>query len=194
MHKTLTHTLAVMAALPVVGLALGRRGAEARGPELPPAKSTAAVKEVVDLLTAKHLTAFATHNGDANKFVAALLVPGAELFVVGATYDRPGDLDYEIEHGDFTSTYEDLRSGVIAHDRVIVEDMGPNGIVPTPKKNEQFDTITIGTEKHTFDGNFAEPNHHDAHKMAYDDYVKAYTDADDRYTQLLTALIGALKK
>jgi hypothetical protein len=167
--------------------------------DFPPAKSAVAVKELVGLLDAKQLTAFAAHDGDPYKFVAVMYVPGVQMFGVSARYDRPGDLDYFLDHKDFKSAYDYLRSSGDATDRFIVDDAECNGLVPQPKRSQPNDDAVFGTTRKTLDGVFvdpkhADPKHPDATKPSFDDYLKTFTDADEQYTHILAVLIEQLKK
>ena len=166
----------------------------ARSVDFPAAKSAVAVKELISLLDAKQLGTFAAKDSDPYKFVAAMYVPGVQMFGVAATYDRAGDIDYFLDHKDFKSAYESLRSSTYSRDKFIAEDAECNGLVPQPKKSEPNDDALLGLTRRTFDGVFADPKHPDPKKPSFDDYLKAFTDADERYTHVLTVLIDELKK
>ena len=45
-----------------------------------------------------------------------------------------------------------------------------------------------------FDGDFADPRRRNQKKISQDEYLKAFSAADERYTRLLTILIEELKK
>jgi hypothetical protein len=147
--------------------------------DLPPAKSPEAVKALAALLDARKLTAYAAHDGDSYKFVAVLYAPGVQMLGIAATYE---------------TAYADLRSGIYSKDKFMVEDLQCNGLVAQPKKGAPQDTATRGTERRVFDGLFNEPNRNDPKKVPYDVYAKAFADADDQYTHILTVITDALKK
>jgi hypothetical protein len=166
----------------------------ARFADLPPAKSPDAVKALAALLDEKKLTAFAAHDGDAYKFVAVLYAPRVQMLAISATYERAGDIDYYIDHKTYETAFADLRSGIYAKDKVLVEDLQCNGLVGQPKKGAPQDTVTIGTERHVFDGLFSDPNKTERGKAPYDVYAKAFADADERYMHILTVITDAVKK
>ena len=166
----------------------------ARSADFPAAKSAIAVKELIALLDARKLDAFAAGDSDPHKFVAAMYVPGVQMFGVAATSDRAGDMEYFLSHKDFKSAYESLRASAYSKDGFIVDDAECNGLVPQPRKSQPNDDAVIGTARRTFDGVFADPKHPDPNKPTFDEYVKAYVDADERYTHVLTVLVEALKK
>jgi len=166
----------------------------ARSADFPPAKSAVAVKELIALLDARKLDAFAAGDSDPHKFVAAMYVPGEQMFGVSATSERAGDMEYFLGHKDYKSAYESLRSSAYSKDGFIADDAECNGLVALPKKSEPNDDAVVGTIRRTFDGVFADPKHPDPNKPSFDEYLKAYTDADERYTHVLTVLIDELKK
>ncbi len=160
----------------------------------PPATSAAPVKELVSLLQSKKLEAYAVRDAsDATRFVAVLLVPGVQLMLVSAGYERPTDVEYRIYTKDFMNAYMDLNSSVLAKDKVFFEDRLCDGLLVMPT-NGVDDAVTIGTDKQAFDGEFADPKKKKDKKISQADYLKAYTEADARYTKLLTMLLDGLKK
>jgi hypothetical protein len=166
----------------------------ARSADFPAAKSAAAVKEFIAALAARQLDTFAAEDADPHKFVAAMYVPGVQMFGVATTSDRAGDIEYFLSHKDFKSAYESLRSSAYSTDGFIVDDAECNGLVAEPKKSQPNDDVVLGTTRRTFDGVFADPKHPDPKKPSFDEYLKAYADADERYTHVLTVLTEALKK
>ena len=146
-------------------------------------------------LQAKKLEAFAVKDSTENgRFIAVLLVPGVQLLVVSAAYDPPSDMEYRIRERDYMTAYQDLNQSIYAKDKVFVEDAYCDGLSAKPA-NGITDSVTIGTKKSVFDGQFADPKKKpDPKKISQDDYFKAFTDADARYTHFLTMLIEGLKK
>jgi hypothetical protein len=162
--------------------------------DFPPAKSAAAVKELIPLLDAHKLDTFGVKDPDGQHYVAVKYVAGLQMFAVSAATDRPGDLEYFLEHKDFASAYESLRSSTASKDRFIVDDAECNGLVPQPKRSQPNDDAIFDVTRKTFDGVFTDSKHPDPKKPAFDEYLKSFTDADDRYTHILTLIIGELKK
>ena len=55
--------------------------------------------------------------------------------------------------------------------------------------------VTIGTAKRVFNGDYTDPKKKpDPKKLSLEDYVKAYSEADAKYTSLVTMLLDELKK
>ncbi|MFI5177722.1 MAG: hypothetical protein ACHQO8_04130 [Vicinamibacterales bacterium] len=167
--------------------------AGAQAPSIDPI-SPARAKELVSLLQSKKLEAFAVKDSSAaGRFVAVLLVPNVQLMVVSAGYERPSDVEYAIYTKDYMRAYVDLNSSVLSKDKVFVEDALCDGLKPGPSGGVS-DAITSGTEKHVFDGDFADPKKRNQKKISQEDYVKAFSAADAKYTQFLTMLLDELKK
>jgi hypothetical protein len=163
--------------------------------DFPEAKSAAAAKELAALLDSKKLDGYAAKDGAVTKWVAVSYAPGERMLAVAMTYDRPGDLEYFFNQKDFGSIYRTLRAAAFTStDGFIVDDAQANGLVPQPKKNQPDDDVLFGSVRKTFDGVFNEPKKTDPKKPSFDDYLKTFTDADERYTHILTVITGELKK
>ena len=119
--------------------------------------------------------------------------PGVQLLLVTASYERPTDIEYRIYQKDYTGAYADLKSGTMSKDRTFFEDMLGDGLQPVPAKNQIGDAVTVGTEKRVFDGDF-DPKNKNPKKISQDDYVKAFSSADETYARLIGALLTELKK
>jgi hypothetical protein len=177
-----------------VVVSLGSARPLARFVDFPPAKSAVAVKELIPLLDAHKMDVFGSMDPDGQHIVAVKYVAGLQMFAVSATTERPGDLAYFLEHKDFASVYESLRSSAASKDRFVVDDAECNGLVPQPKRSQPNDDVILDGARKTFDGFFTDPKHPDPKKPVFDDYLKTFQDADERYTHILTVVIGELKK
>src|SRR5688572_19009752 len=116
----------------------------AQGPAAPPTPTSAtAAKEVVSLLQARKLDAFAVRDeASAGHFIAVLNVPGVQLMVVSAIYKQPSHIDYRLYHKDYMAAYQDLRSGILVDNRVLIDDIGGDGLLPIPRKDTGRDSFT----------------------------------------------------
>ena len=170
--------------------------AQKNQPAGPAAKSAGPVKELVGLLEAKKLTSFLVKDPAADsRFIAVLHIPGTQLLVVAANYEGSTDMEYFLYSKEFMRAYQDLNASVHSKDKVFVEDLVEDGLKAVPAKDEAADSITIGGSRRAFDGDFADPKRRNqANKISQDDYLKAYSEADETYTKLLGALIEGLKK
>lgn len=181
----------------MVGMASGTLlAAQKNQPVGPPAKSAAPVKELVGLLEAKKLTSFLVKDpAGESRFIAVLLIPGTQLLVVAANYEGSTDMEYFLYSKEFMRAYQDLNASIHSKNKVFVEDLIANGLKAIPGKDEAPDSMTVGGSRRAFDGDFADPKRRNQqNKISQDDYLKAYSEADEAYTKLLGALIEGLKK
>ena len=71
---------------------------------------------------------------------------------------------------------------------MFIEDPGADGIRAKREENQAFDQCEIGGKRMMFNGDWK------AQKLSEDEYMKAYSAADDRYSQILSALLAQAKK
>jgi hypothetical protein len=151
-------------------------------------KSAAVAKELAAALDAAKLDAIAAQDPSApDAFVGALYFPGVQLLVVSAKYAAPQAMTEQLAKKNYRDVYLDLFSASVAGTRVSVTDLGANGLVAEPGRNEPFDTFD-GGKSMSFDGNW------DEQKISEEEYKKAFAAADERYAQMLTALLAQVKK
>ena len=67
------------------------------------------------------------------------------------------------------------------------EDIGADGLRATRDGN-RIDSVEAAGKRTTFDGDW------DKQKLTEAEYMKIHAGADDRYSQMLTALLAQLKK
>ena len=147
----------VWSAAVAVGLIAGATGsATAQQALAPAATSPAKVKELIALLVSRKLETFAApENGP--KFVAVLHVPGVQLLLASASYGRPLDFDYYLFHKKYQDMYQELKSSPLSVEKFFVEDTLADGLVVIPGKSTAIDVVTVGGDRRTFDGDFADP-------------------------------------
>jgi hypothetical protein len=126
--------------------------------------------------------------GRPDTFVAALYIPGVQLLIVSARYSAPQLLDPKLAQKSYRDVYIDLNSASVPDGKVFIEDLGADGLRFKRDENQPFDSYEESGKRTAFDGDWKKQ------KLSEDDYRKAFSAADDRYTQLLTALIAQLKK
>ena len=148
-------------------------------------KSAALAGELTKLLDQMKLDAVAAKAGTDN-YVAALYFQGSQLLVVGAKYSTPDRLNYLIGQKQYRDVYADLSSASEQSTKVFVMDLGANGLKFKRENNEPFDTVDASGASVTFNG--------ERGKLSEDDYKKAFATSDEQYTNMLQALVAALKK
>jgi len=132
--------------------------------------------ELSEVMAAGQLDAIAVKDdSDEGRYVAALAFPG-QLLVVSARYEVPLYVDEKIENRQFRDVYIDLNTASIAGTKVLITDVGANGLLANDAGVDMYDdgsgilrldgTGTVGV-----------------------DYDSAVADADREYARLLRALI-----
>lgn len=158
--------------------------------------SAAKVKELIGLMQSKKLEAIAARDPEGSgRYVAALHIPGVQLLVVSAVYNKPSELDSRIYYKDFMNAYVDLNTSVHSSDKTFIEDALCDGLIALPGKNNLArDSVKLGAEQQVFDGDFAGPNQRNSKKVSHEVYQKRFTTAEERYMQVLGLLIEEMKK
>ena len=152
-------------------------------------KSTALTKELVAALDAAKLDAIAAKDPEKpDVFYGALYFPGAQLLVVGAQYAAPLIMNERLTKKDYREAYLDLSSASVPGSKVFIEDLGANGLVAKPRENEPFDAYDAGGKRVSFDGDWKKQ------QLSEEDYMKSFGAAEEKYSQVLTALIAQAKK
>jgi hypothetical protein len=91
-----------------------------------------------------------------------------------------------IANKEYRDVYLDLNGAATA--KVFIEDPGADGLKARRENNQAFDQAEMSGKRIMFDGDWK------AQKVSEPDYLKAFSAADDRYAQILTALLAQLKK
>ena len=153
------------------------------------AKSAAAAKELAQVLdTAKLDSIAAVDPADPSAFVAALYFPGAQLLVVSAKYSAPSLLVTKMASKNYRDVYIDLSSASIAGTKTFCIDTNADGLAAKPDNDQPFDTWEYGDKQISFDGDWRKA------KLSEEDYMKAFSDADERYTKFLTLLTAQARQ
>ncbi len=152
-------------------------------------KSAPLAKELAAALTAGKLDSIAAKDPSApDAFVAALFFPGLQLLVISGKYSVPQLLSERVGRKEYRDVYLDLNGASIADSKMFIEDPGADGIKAKREDNQAFDQCEIAGKRTMFNGDWK------AQKMSEQDYMKAYAAADDRYSQILAALLAQVKK
>jgi hypothetical protein len=150
-------------------------------------KSAALATELARLLDEKKLDSVAAQQ-TPDTYVGALYFPGTQLLVVGGKYASAARMQDLLTKKDYREVYMDLSSASDQQSRVFIMDLGVNGLRFKREDNQPFDTADVAGKSWTFDGDW------DRAKISEDEYRKSYSATDERYSQMLQALIAALKK
>src|SRR5262245_32769317 len=152
-------------------------------------KSAALARELAAALDAAKLDSIAAKDpAGPNTFVAALYFPGAQLLVVSAKYAAPLLLDARLIKKEYRDTYIDLNSASVPESKIFIQDAAADGFKAKREENQAFDSYESAGKPMVFDGDWKRQ------KVSEQDYMKAYTSADERYSMILSALLAQMKK
>jgi hypothetical protein len=173
-----------------VGIALGLTMAVlsvARGQAL---LSAAPAEKLARLLAERKMPYIAAVDpSEEGRYVSAMLVGDAQIFLVSARYSQPSLLDERLKRRDYEGAYAELNSASIKEGRWFVQDLGAPGLRPSREADGPFDIVYASDTKRTaFDGNWQ------AQGLSQESYLSAYQEADKRYAQALETLLAALEK
>lgn len=152
-------------------------------------KSAASAKELLKVLSAKKMDAVAVRAPDsADTFLAALVFP-AQIIVVSAKYAAPPLLNEKLARREYRDVYIELNSASVLETRHIITDLGADGLrAKRAKRDDPFDSRELAGKAFNLDGNWRED------KMSEADYMKLHSETDEKYAQILAALLGEAKK
>lgn len=126
--------------------------------------------------------------GTPDEFAAAMYFPGSQLLVVTARYSVPVLLTDRLAKKDYREIYIDLNSASVPDSKVMISDLGADGLKVKPADNSPYDSIDRAGKVTAFDGDWKKAKSSEA------DYMKAFTEADEQYVKILQALLGEAKK
>ena len=147
------------------------------------------LKQLSAALDAAKLDSIAAADPTApDVFNAALYFAGAQLLVVSAKYSAPLYLLERLGKKDYRDVYMDLNGAAVPNSKTFIQDGAADGLKTKNVGNQAADVFEAAGKQTVFDG---EPK---KQKMSDQDYQKAFADADEKYAQILTALLSQIKK
>jgi hypothetical protein len=151
-------------------------------------KSAALAKQLAAALDAGKMDSIAAKDPDAaDIFVAALYFPG-NLLVISGKYTVPQLLDGRLTKKEFRDVYMDLNGAAVPESKIFIQDPGADGLHARREENQPFDIVEISGKQTMFNSDWK------AQKLSEQDYMKTFTEADERYAKILKALLAQLKK
>jgi len=152
-------------------------------------KSAPLAKQLIAALEAAKLDSIAAKDPSAaDVYIGALYIPGFQLLVVSGKYSAPILLDTRIYKKEYRDTYIDLSSSSPIETRLFIEDLGADGLRVKREDNQPFDSIEVGGKRTMLDSDWKKQ------KISEADYLKTFASGDERYTEMLTALLAQAKK
>jgi hypothetical protein len=151
-------------------------------------KSAPLAKQLVAALDAAKLDSIAARDpADPNVFIGALYIPGLQLLTIAAHYSAPQLLDERLAKHEYRDMYIELNSAGTAGSKVFIEDLGGDGLKAT-REDTTFDSYEAMGKRTAFDGEWLKQ------ELSEEEYLKIFAAADERYSQMLTALVAEAKK
>ena len=151
---------------------LGLSASLASGQE---SESAVLAEELSQLMTGGQLDAVACKDTvDDDRYVAALSFPG-QLLVVSARYEVPIYIEEKIGNRQFRDVYIDLNTASITGTKVLVTDIGANGLLANDAGVDSYDS---GSGVLRLDGTAS---------------GSAIAEADQQYARMLRALIDSAR-
>lgn len=147
------------------------------------------VGELTKLLTSQHLESIASPDTMPDAYVGALYIPGSQLLVIRAKYTGKDRMEFYLLNKMYKEAYLDLNSASEASTRMLISDLGANGLQFKNEKDQPFDMVSHAGKDMSFDGKWGGKEN-----PSKEDYAKAFESTDEQYTQMLQVLISALKK
>jgi hypothetical protein len=149
-------------------------------------RSAQLASELVQLLDSMKLDSAAAKL-DKDEYAGALYFAGSQLLVVKARYIVPERMDAQLAQKNYRDVYIDLNSASVPASKVLIADLGANGLFARRREN-QFDTADLGGKSYSFDGDWGKA------KISEQEYTKAFQTSDTEYIRILEALVAQLKK
>ena len=152
-------------------------------------KSAALAKQLSATLDAAKLDSIAARDpSEPDVFCAALYFGGQQLLVVSAKYSIPQYLLERLAKKEYRDVYLDLNGAAVPNTKIFIQDGAADGLKLKNAGNQAADSFEAGGKELVFDGDLKK------HKVSEQDYQKAFADADEKYSQILTALLSQVKK
>jgi hypothetical protein len=152
-------------------------------------KSAALAKALAAALDAAKVDSIAAKDPSSpDTFVAALYFPGLQLLTVSAAYTAPMLLEARLEKREYRDVYIDLNSAGTPASKIFVEDLMIDGLHPRRDGDRPFDSYDVAGKRTSFDGEWRDQ------KLSEQEYMKLFTAADERYSQMLQALLAQIKR
>ena len=93
------------------------------------------------------------------------------------------------EDGQLTGyVYIDLNSAAEPDSKLFIEDLLVDGLKAKREENRPFDSVESRGKRTAFDGDWKKQ------QLSEQEYMKIFSATDERYSQMLTALLAQLKK
>ena len=125
---------------------------------------------------------------EGDEYVGALYFSGSQLLVVKARYSAPELMDAQLVAQNYRDVYIDLNSASIPDSKILISDLGVDGLEANPGANQQFDTADIGARSYAFDGDWGQAG------LSEQEYEEAFEMSEAEYSRMLEALVAQARE
>jgi hypothetical protein len=151
-------------------------------------KSTALARQLASALEGNKLTSVAARDpASEDVFIGALYLPGLQLLAISARYAAPALLEPRLLKKEYRDIYVELNSASDRASRVVVTDLGLDGLVARPEGDDPPDSYDTAGRSVRFNSDWR------GQGLSEEEYLKAFAEADERYSRMLSALLSEIK-
>jgi hypothetical protein len=147
--------------------------------------SSKAAGELVAMMKSRNLETIALEDPEhPDHFIAAMLIPGVQLLVVGAKSTAPDYVRSQLGQQLYRDVYATLQSAAVLDTKVFFQDMGSDGLSDDGSVDIMYEH---GTKQTNFNGDWK------TQKMSKAEYQEKLRKADADYSRMLSLLAGRLR-
>jgi hypothetical protein len=152
--------------------------------------SATVVPTLTGLLGAHNLDSIAAVDpAVADRFIAALYIPGQQLLVVAGKHPTPMLLRQRLQQKQYRDAYVDLQATPTPNGKLFVMDSGADGLRPSRERDRAFDIVyQDGTRQTSFNGDW------EGQKLTEAEYRQRFAEVEREYTHMLSTLVAALQQ
>jgi hypothetical protein len=146
--------------------------------------SATAAATLTGLLTARNLDAIAAADpAAADRFIAALYIPGDQLLVVAGSHSTPAFLRRRLEQTQYRDLYVDLQATPTPNGKLFVMDSSADGLRASRERDRSFDIVyRDGTRQTLLNGDW------EGQKLTETEYRQRFATVEREYTHMLSTL------
>ena len=151
-------------------------------------KSAPLATELASALSAAKLVNIAAKDPSSpDVFIGALYLPGLQLLTISGRYQAPALLDTRLLKREYREVYIDLNGASDPASRILVMDLGSNGLAARPEGDQPPDTYDVAGKSTVFNRDWRKQ------QLSEEEYLAIFAKADERYAQMLSAPLAQLK-
>jgi hypothetical protein len=151
-------------------------------------RSAALARQLASALDEAKLTSVAARDPAAQDvFFGALYLKGLQVIAISARYAAPTLLEPRLLKREYREVYVELNAASDRNSRVVVTDIGMDGLVARPEGDQAPDSYDLPGRSVRFNRDWR------GQGLSEEEYMKAFAEADERYSRMLSALVAEVK-